>query len=93
MNLGELTKAERHIQESIWLAPSRSVAWDDLGLVLAKSGDREGAVSCLLTGYETSDDKALTYLQSLEEDKDPDVAEAGRLALTEASSMLRPKTE
>ena len=86
LNAGDLEGAEKSLVSSIALAPGRSVAWSDLGLVMAKKGDRERAVAGLLIGYRLSDDKTLKFLQSLQSDHDPAIVAAANLALARAQA-------
>lgn len=91
MNAGDLISAERHLHESIALNPSRSIAWNDLGLVLAKKGDQENAVASLLVAYRLSTaDSGPKYLQSLGDDDDPAVRSAGSEALRISVASATP---
>lgn len=81
MNAGELDSAEKDLYASITLAPSRSVAWTDLGLVFAKKGESDKAVAALLLGYRTSKEKSFAFLESLQKEEDSLIRSAGLSAL------------
>jgi Flp pilus assembly protein TadD len=95
MNAGDLNAAQKYLFSSLSLAPSRAVAWNDLGLVLAKEGDQSRAVSSLLIGYKVSNGATLDFLQHLSsnEANDASVREAGRLALSKVQLAHGQSTE
>jgi Flp pilus assembly protein TadD len=82
MNAGDIASAEQHIYASLGRAPGRSVAWDDLGLILAKKGDPDNAVAALMLANRASEDKGPKYLQSLQKDDDQSVRDVATKALT-----------
>jgi len=81
LNGGDFISAEEQVYKSIAIAPTRSVAWDDLGLVLAKKQDPDRAVAALLIGYRFSNEKTPIYFESLQKDPDTDVQAAATAAL------------
>jgi TonB family protein len=87
MNVGNLNAARKHLNLSIASDPTRAVAWGDLGLVFAKTGEQDKAVSALLVGYRVSNGKTLNFLESLAKDDDPAFHEAGSIALSKVSSL------
>jgi tetratricopeptide (TPR) repeat protein len=80
---GNLDVAKRHLYSSLVLDPTRSVAWDDLGIALAKNGLQDKAVSALLVGYRVSNGTTMEFLQHLSanEANDVNVRTAGSTAL------------
>jgi hypothetical protein len=92
MQAGNLDSAKQHLFISIAMAPSRSVAWGDLGENFAKQRDQEKAVACFLIGYKVSGGDTLGFLQSLKDDDDPAIREAGNLALIKVGSVAKAGT-
>ncbi|MFA6209164.1 MAG: hypothetical protein WCT03_02340 [Candidatus Obscuribacterales bacterium] len=78
---GKLENAKENLYQSLFLAPKREVAWDDLGQVFAKNNDQEKAVACFLVAYRISEGKTLSYLQSLGSDEDIRIQQAGATAI------------
>lgn len=72
---------DRKTHRSIELDPRRSIAWWDLALVLAKKGDDENSVACLLISREFSPDQSVENLRSLLTDDDLLIRSAGGAAL------------
>lgn len=87
---GKLDSAKENLYQSLFLAPKREVAWDDLGQVFAKNNDQEKAVACFLIAYRISGGKTLTYLESLSSDDDIKIQQAGAAAIEKLESQ---KTE
>lgn len=88
MKAGDLDSAKNHLYSSLAIAPSRSVAWGDLGEVFAKKSEQEKAVACFLIGYKVSGGDTLGYLQSLKADNDPAIRQAGDLALIKVATYV-----
>lgn len=82
MHAGDLDTSYEHICSSISMAPSRAVAWDDLGLILAKKGQQDSAVAALMLANRASDDKGPKYLQALQNDEDQKIRDAATKALS-----------
>ncbi|CAN5564926.1 hypothetical protein BH10CYA1_BH10CYA1_59840 [soil metagenome] len=82
-NTGDLESSKKHLYSSIALDPTRSVAWGDLAMTLAKQGLRDNAVASLLIGYKISKGDTLGFLKYLSsnEANDHTVREAANLAL------------
>jgi len=86
---GNLTAAEKHLRKSITLAPSRTVAWGDLGIVFAKSSRRDEAVAAFLIGNRFSKDDYTAFLRTLSTDEDSKVREAGDISLSTISNTAK----
>lgn len=84
---GKLESAKENLYQSLFLAPKREVAWDDLGQVFAKSNDQERAVACFLIAYRISGGKTSSYLQSLSSDDDVSIRKAGAAAVEKLTAM------
>lgn len=91
---GKLESAKENLYQSLFLAPKREVAWDDLGQVFAKNNDQEKAVACFLIAYRISGGKTLTYLQSLSSDDDIRIQQAGAAAIEKiATQKIEKRSE
>jgi tetratricopeptide (TPR) repeat protein len=89
MNAGDLASAEKHIYSSLIMAPGRAVAWDDLGLILAKKGDLDNAVAALMLANRASEDKGPNYLQDLQKDDNQNIRDAAAKALSKLKAAGR----
>ncbi len=89
---GKLESAKENLYQSLFLAPKREVAWDDLGQVFAKNNDQEKAVACFLIAYRISGGKTLTYLQSLSSDDDIKIQQAGATAIEKLAAQKIEKS-
>jgi tetratricopeptide (TPR) repeat protein len=80
---GDLDSAWKHLCLSIQLDPSRSVAWGDLGILLAKQGSQEKSVSAFLIGDKVVEGGTRDFLEHLVSNKanDATVREASASAL------------
>ncbi len=80
---GDLDSAWRHLCASLQIDPSRSVAWGDLGILLAKQGRKDDSVAAFLIGNKVSKDGTIDFLKHLSSNaaNDATVREASALAL------------
>ncbi len=91
---GDLSSAEKHLYLSLTLAPTRSVAWGDLGELFARNGDKDNATACFLIGYEVSSGKTGGYLKDLAKDNDyPAARDAAVEALNKISIASNRKSK
>jgi hypothetical protein len=57
---GQLNQAEPLLVMALLLAPTRSIAWDNLGQTFALHGNQPAAVACMLNAYHFSRNRAVT---------------------------------
>ncbi len=92
MQLGQLGQAEQDLISSLGVAPDRQMAWADLGLVLAKKGQQENAVACLLVGCKVSNGALLGYIRSLQSDDDAAARNVACIALSKVQPIDQAST-
>ncbi|MBX9690159.1 MAG: hypothetical protein K2X81_20670 [Candidatus Obscuribacterales bacterium] len=89
---GHFDSAKKNLYLSIFLNPARPVAWGDLGLLFAKTGEMDKAVACLVLGFKVSKGETISFLNSLADDEDPAVRQAGELALRKVTGFHQSQT-
>lgn len=93
---GKFSQARAHFIETLILDPRWQMPWHELGFILAKEGDKERALGCLLIAYGLSSDTADTMfnIQNMRYGKDKNCAEVGaeamkRICATELTYLVK----
>jgi len=81
MHAGMLVQAKHHMLQSLALDRTREVAWNDLGMIYAKTKQQDLALSAFTSGYKCSQGKSIDFMKTLEKDEDPELVEIGALAV------------
>lgn len=93
---GKFSQARAHFIETLIIDPRWELPWHELGFILAKEGDKERSLGCLLLAYGLSLDTADTMfnIQNMRYGKDKNCAEVGaeamkRICATELTYLVR----
>ncbi len=81
--LEQFSAARAHFIEAVQLDPRWSRLWHELGFLLAKEGDKERSLGCLLLGcrFSLDTDDALFNIQMMRHGKDKTAASVGEEAM------------
>jgi hypothetical protein len=87
---GKLSNAEKHAYITLALDPMRTVAWGDLGVILAMKGDEKIAANSFILRFLVAQDKAaaVKYLKNLAKNsKEKTVRNSTQQALNQLDSQ------